>query len=234
MSTDEHKALEKREARREARLKAAMIVMMTAMLVGATTLLLARDDLMGGTTAGAILLAAVAAVALGAGAVALGAAPGEDARRLNAAGGRRDREQRARTGQLIALPASSLFLIVIASLNAQRMLDGERTLTAILPATMGALFVLLVPMMVMGWDGGARKLRKFLDDELTRAYRDQAVKTGFWVLLAAATTIYLVGLWRPEDAVTALPFALWAGGAAAALRFAQLHRRAEREMADDG
>ena len=85
----------------------------------------------------------------------------------------------------------------------------------------------------MGWDGGSKKIKRLIEDELTRSYRASAITCAFWVLLVGVAGAYLVGLWNPEAVIVALPMILWSSATTAALRFAQLHRRAEREMEAD-
>lgn len=223
--------LTRREARRERRMGAALVVLFSAIMAAAVLALsVTRRAWSLDAIIFAVALAAAAVAALGA---ALALRPGEDARRLAGAGGRTDREQSARAGQLATLPATSLILVLIGGLNAHRMMQGARGWEVILPAVMTAVVVLFTPLLVMGWDGGARRLKRFLDDELTRAHRAEVLKLGFWIVTLAVTAIYLAGLWRPQEAVTALPFALWAAGAATAFRFAQLHRRAEALGGDE-
>lgn len=234
MERAEQDRLAARERRRERRLKMALTVMWLALLAAGTFSLTGWRGVLDDAAAVAVLIA-LAATALVAAAAGLAFAPGVDRQRLQGLGGRRDREQRARTAQLTVLPASLLVLILVGSLNARRMLlEGERDSTALLPALLVALLVVLPPVMVMGWDGGARKLRRYLEDELTREFRARAIATGFWVLLPGVVAAYLIGLWRPADAVVLLPMVLWAGGAAAALRFAALHRSAEPDVGTDG
>ena len=73
----------------------------------------------------------------------------------------------------------------------------------------------------------ARKAKRFLEDELTRAFRARAITAGFWALLPGVAAAYVVGLWRPEWTVIALPVVMTVAGAVASLRFALLHRAAE-------
>jgi hypothetical protein len=160
--------------------------------------------------------------------------PGEARRKLAEAGGYRDRVQKEWVGRIAILPAASFGLTVIAMSRADEWLSGEDPgLSGALLAAAAVLNSLLIPVMVMGWDGGSRKQKRLLDDELTRAYRSSAITCAFWALLVGTMGVYLVGLWKPHYAVVALPMVLWVAAATAALRFAQLHRRAEREMADD-
>jgi hypothetical protein len=150
------------------------------------------------------------------------------------AGSYRDRVQRKWVSGITILPAATLGLTVIAMTRAQDWLSGEDTSWGgVVLAGVAVMNLLLIPVMIMGWDGGSRKMKRLLDDELTRAYRANAMTCAFWVLLVGVTAAYLVGLWNADAAIVALPMILWVSAATAALRFAQLHRRAEREMEGD-
>lgn len=232
MDAEERKALEKREARRWRRLEAPIIIMTLALaLLCATAVVTWKRNLLAPTVGVAIMLLLLV-IAVVAGALALTYSPNSSLR--GGTESRRDREQRARIAQMVSIPASSLALVILSMVKAQDVLAGDHDWGAVAMAVMGVLYVALIGAMVMNWDGGARKVRKFLEDELTREYRARALTCGFWVLLPGTSALYLFGLWRPEDAIVLFPIVLWAGAATAALRFAQLHRRAEREMGDDG
>lgn len=149
-------------------------------------------------------------------------------------GSYRDRIQRDWVRRITVLPGATLSITVIAMTRADEWLSGEDPgLSGVILAGAAALNLLLIPLMLMGWDGGSRKQKRFLEDELTRAYRASAITCAFWMLLVGTMGIYLVGLWKPHFAIVALPMVMWVAAATAALRFAQLHRRAEREMGDD-
>ncbi|RYG16342.1 MAG: hypothetical protein EON96_08955 [Caulobacteraceae bacterium] len=123
---------------------------------------------------------------------------------------------------------------MIAMTRADEWITGEdRGLSGVLLAGAAALNLLIIPVMVMGWDGGSRKQRRLLDDELTRAYRAQAMTWAFWILLIGVTGLYMVGLWSPRFAVVFMPMVMWAAAAMAALKFSALHKRADREARDD-
>lgn len=145
---------------------------------------------------------------------------------------RRDREQRARRSGLWATPWVLGLGLVVVTPAAWRLVQGSEALADWLWAGCGLLYAWIAPAMVMGWDGRSRKLRKFLEDEFTTALRARAMTAGFVALLAAMSGVYVLGLWRPEAAVAAMPVALAAGGLAAALRFALLDRAAD--AGDDG
>jgi len=147
----------------------------------------------------------------------------------------RDRLQRDWVRRITVLPAATLGITVIAMTRADEWLSGEdKGLSGVVLAAAAAINLLLIPLMLMGWDGGSRKMKRLLEDELTRAYRASAITCAFWILLVGAMGAYLVGLWKPPVAVVALPMILWVAAATAALRFAQLHRRAERDIGDNG
>lgn len=150
-------------------------------------------------------------------------------------GSYRDRIQRKWVGGITILPAATFGLTVIAMTRSQDWLSGEDTSwSGVILAGVAVLNLLLIPLMLMGWDGGSRKIKRLIEDELTRSYRASAITCAFWVLLVGVAGAYLVGLWNADAAIVALPMILWLSSATAALRFAQLHRRAEREMeADD-
>lgn len=161
--------------------------------------------------------------------------PGEAQKRLAQSGGYRDRLQRDWVARINFLPVAMLGLTVIAMARADEWLSGEDpSLSGVFLAAAAVLNVLLIPVMIMGWDGGSRKQKRLLEDELTRTYRADAMIRAFWVLLVGVMGLYLVGLWNPRVTVVALPMVLWIAAATAAMRFAALHRRAEREMEDDG
>ncbi|MFC7377000.1 hypothetical protein [Brevundimonas sp. GCM10030266] len=149
-------------------------------------------------------------------------------------GSYRDRVQRHWVGALAVLPAGTLGLTLVAMIRAEEWLSGEDTsLSGVLLAGVAVVHLLIIPLMLMGWDGGYRKMKRLLDDELTRAYRASAITCAFWVLLVGIAGAYLLGLWNADAAVIAMPLVLWVAATTAALRFAQLHRRAEREMGAD-
>jgi len=228
MNEREQRALEAREAKRARRFRTALIVLMAAVLIDIATAVSMVRGVIPPTTVTIIVLAFVT-VGLAALAMMLGHAPGPETRRLAASPGRRDREQRARTGQMMTLSISSLVFALIAVLRGGDIVAGEMELDAVMVIAAFAIMALTLPAMVMGWDGGARAAKRYLEDELTRAFRARAVTTGFWVLLPGMIAVYLFGLWRPDQAIVFMPLALWAGAAAACGRFALLHRAADRD-----
>lgn len=226
MDEAERRALEAREARRTARFKFALIVLVMAVMMDAAV---AIAMLRGMAPPAPVTIVVLGVVTVGLAVLAAAFAPGGEARRLAASPGRRDREQRARTAQMLVVSAMSAVIALIAVLRGGDIVAGDPEFSAVMVIIVFATLTLTLPAMVMNWDGGAQRARRYLEDELTRAFRARAIATGFWVLLPGVLGIYLTGLWRPEQAVIFMPLVLWAGAAAACLRFALLHRAAERD-----
>lgn len=237
----ERQALEAREAHRERRMRTALIAAGVAVMAAVATWLSSRQA--GDTDAGVLwagLLAILTLAALAAGWSAWRWRPGDDADRLAALrkarmGGWRDQQQNARAASVMFMPVALLSIMAIAVGAAARLtgLDAGDPPEVSDWVMAGAVVVwaLLLPAMVMGWDGQGRQMKRVLEDELVRSLRSRAMIAGFCVLLVGSCVVYLLGLWRPALGVTLLPAVLWAGGATAALRFGWLHRQAER---DDG
>jgi hypothetical protein len=138
--------------------------------------------------------------------------------------GRADREQATRSWQLVMFTLAALALSVVSSLAAERMVHGTAERTDWLVAMNAVLYAVLLPVMVMNWDAQARKLKKWLEDELVRTLQARALTAAFFVLMAGASGAYVVGLWRPEWAIIAMPIVLWSAAATASLRFVMLSR----------
>lgn len=155
--------------------------------------------------------------------------PGRPAAVLEASlGGRRDRVQRQRTQQLLLFPALMLAFFGQAFNAIEAVLAGRAEFHHLIQLSVPILYGWLIPAIVMGWDGGSRQNRKYLDDELTQVFRARSMILAFVVLMAGATLAFGLGLWRVQYGVAALPFVIAFGGAAAGLRFAWLDREAER------
>lgn len=228
MEEKEQRALAAREAKRTRRLKTALIVLMVVVMVDVATAISMARGIIPPTTVAIITLAAIT-IGLVALAAVLGHTPGPEARRLAGSPGRRDREQNARTGQIMTLSVSSGIFALIAALRGADIVAGELEFSAIAVIAAFAIIALTLPAMVMNWDGGARAAKRYLEDELTRAFRARAIATGFWVLLPGVLGVYLFGLWRPDQAIVFMPLALWAGAGAAAMHFALLNRAADAD-----
>lgn len=223
------------ERRRVMRYRIAVAVLCLGVFIGAFAAIRAHEDRL--DSSGIVTVATVVGIMLAlAGICGMFAFRSDDAERTaGEPGSYRDRIQRSWVSNLSILPAATLGLTVVAMTRAQEWLSGEDTSwKGLILAAVAVTNILLIPLMLMGWDGGSRKLKRLLDDELTRAYRASAITCAFWVLLIGVTGAYLLGLWNADAAVIAMPMILWLAAGTAALRFAQLHRRAERDMGDDG
>ncbi|RZJ94881.1 MAG: hypothetical protein EON88_11815 [Brevundimonas sp.] len=223
------------ERRRVMRYRIAVAVLCLGVFIGAFAAIRAHEDRL--DSSGIVMVAIVVGIMLAlAGICGMFAFRSDDAERTaGEPGSYRDRIQRGWVSNLTILPAATLGLTVIAMTRAEEWLSGEDTSwSGLMLAGVAVLNILLIPLMLMGWDGGSRKIKRLLDDELTRAYRASAITCAFWVLLVGVTGVYLLGLWNADAAVIAMPMILWLAAGTAALRFAQLHRRAERDMGDDG
>lgn len=145
--------------------------------------------------------------------------------------GRRDRLQGQRARQLAIIPSLSLMFLALALSAVHDILAGKGGFSDYLQLSLPVLYAWLTAAIVMGWDGGSRKNKRFLEDELTQSLRARSMILAFFVLMAGATVSLGLGLWRAEVGILSLPFVLAAGGASAGLRFAWLFREAGR---DDG
>lgn len=226
MDEAERRALEAGEAKRALRFKFALIVLMMALMMDVAV---AVSMLRGMAPPTSVTVIVLGLVTVGLVALAAAFAPGADARRLATGAGRRDREQRARTARMFTMSATSAVLAVVVVLHGGGVFDHKPEFPGLAIVLAFATVILTLPAMVMNWDGGGRAAKRFLEDELTQAFRARAIATGFWVLLPGALGVYLAGLWRPEQAIVFMPLVLWAGAAAACLRFALLHRAADRD-----
>lgn len=227
MMADNRKSTE-----RTSRTKFALLVMLTglgaAMLCGgiAWGVDTTGDE---ATTAGVIAGMGAAFMATG-GICAWLYRPGGPRWRVDpAAPGKRDRLQAQRARQLSIIPALSLIFIAQALSATHDILAGTGGLSDYLQLGLPVLYAWLTAVIVMGWDGGSRKNRRFLEDELTQSLRARSMIMAFFVLMGGATLSLGLGLWRAEVGILSLPFVLAAAGAAAGLRFAWLFREAGRD-----
>ena len=140
------------------------------------------------------------------------------------AAGRADREQATRAWTLLLMTFAALILSVVSAMAAERMVHGRADGMDWLAAMNAVLYAVLLPVMVMNWDAQARKLKKWLEDELVRTLQARALTAAFFVLMAGASACYVVGLWRADWAIVAMPLVLWSAAATASLRFVMLGR----------
>lgn len=216
---------------RARRFKGGLLAVGLAAAAAAVGLVLAMDGSALERRNALILLILAGALAVGAAVLIATAWPNAETRSVDAGLSRRDREQRQRRATLFAMPVQVMFALVLGVPAVVRLASGEPRSFDWMMASMVVLWAWVMPAAVMGWDGASRKARKFLEDELTQALRGRAMTLGYVVLLAGVSGVYLLGLWRPDWAMMAFPFALAIGAVTPALRFALLDRAAE---GDDG
>jgi hypothetical protein len=226
MDEDEKQAALARERRRRRRHGFALLVFMLG-IIGIGALALGED---GPDPQWAVAVAASGGVAMLVGAIlAWISKPGEDRRRLDAIMTYRDRVQRNRTTQLFTMSLMVLVEGIMIVGFSDDLLAG-RVNEAVAPLLIVVTFSWLIVMTVMEWDGGSRKMKKFLDDELSRHIRARATGLAFIVLMGGATLALAASVWAPNWTPLVLAFSLLASAGAAALRFALL----DREASGDG
>jgi hypothetical protein len=107
---------------------------------------------------------------------------------------------------------------------------GHRTVDHVHIAAWLVLSVVLLLALATG--GGwiyPRAVRDLANDEATRAHRDDAFRTAFFVSMGACVLLYLVSFYEPLTGRDALHLVMTFGIAAALLRFGFLERRALRD-----
>lgn len=234
-----------REQRREGRFSTAWYIVGAGLAVVGVGLVVGADgvdaDGAGGwaaRTAGGVENLSNGSLALGVAILALGVLmalfnwPGAAAKRLaEHAPGRAERVHKDRSSMLVIVPLTMLFFASRAVPGVGRMVDGTADFGDKLFLAVALLYAWLGPLIVMGWDGGSRRNRKYLEDELSRHIRARSIISAFFVLLAGTSGALALALFNPVWAVQTLPLALAGAGATAALRFAWLDHQAGR---DDG
>ncbi len=232
-----------RERRREGRFKGAWFVVGIGAAIAGLGLVVGADGVEADGAGGWAARAAGGADKLATGALALGVAvlicgalmalfnrPGEASRRLAAqGGGNAEKAHRDRAYMLSIIPLTMLFFASRAVPGVGRLVDGTADLGDKLFLGVALLYAWLGPLVVMGWDGGSRRNRKYLEDELSRHIRARSITFAFFVLLAGTSGALVLAMFNPVWAVQSLPPVLAGAGAAASLRFAWLDRQAGRE-----
>jgi hypothetical protein len=227
----EYRALIRREHDRQRRRFLAAL----PLAFGAPGLIVVLGLVMTGKTEGAWLWATIAGSTIALGltiwGVVLLRATDPDGNTL-ALAKRTDWIDEAQRGRVYAMLYTCIFAFILLPIGisaAGDMVSGDRNPIRVLNAMM-ALFIPLVQiLMLTGRDGGiTKKMRKYLDDEYTRALRARACGTGLAVAMGAASVVYLIGLWRPEVAVVLMLPVIFAGSFAAVIHYGLLERKAER------
>lgn len=145
--------------------------------------------------------------------------------------GRRDTEQRQRRSQLFGLSVACVCILGPGLNSIGKIQAGEGGYAIITFALMVAVMAWLVLALIHGWDGGSRKARTYLEDEWTRVLRATAMTWGYVALLAGASVVYAISLWRPDWTPYALAAALAVGAAVPALRFGFMDKAADGDDA---
>jgi len=177
-----------------------------------------------------VLAGVGAGLALGGMIIAWVKRPGAKGWRTETEPSKRDRLQAQRARQLWILPLVTAAFLIQSTLAVQDILAGEAGFADYISAPLPVLYAWVVAMITMGWDHQSRTQRRFMEDELTGLLRARAIGAAFVVLMAGATVAFVLGLWRAELGVAAMPFVLSAAGATAGIRFAWL----DREFGKDG
>jgi hypothetical protein len=89
--------------------------------------------------------------------------------------------------------------------------------------------ILLLALTTGGWWGYSKKVRELANDEVTRANRDVALRTGFLVGMSAAIVVYVISLVESITGREAAHIVLTFGIAPALLHLGLLERRALRD-----
>ncbi len=154
--------------------------------------------------------------------------PDSDTIRVEQAkGGYRDNVQKKRAVSIAIMPLTSLILVYLGTRSAWAIAGGQGNwddwkMAALSPVVSGVLL-----MMVTGFDiRGDRRLKRLLEDELTLSFRRSALNTALGVALAGMVVVFVLGLWKPQAAVAAMPGLMFVTASAAGLRYWQLDRRA--------
>lgn len=138
-----------------------------------------------------------------------------------------DRLSRRRARALPVLAA--VFLTQQAAFITQQVEDGTRTVDHV---KNGAWLILSVVLLLALTTGGfwlrRKSVRDLLDDDVTRANRGAAMRTGFLATMMGGIALYLLALFEPLGGREATHLLVTIGLAAALLRFGVLERRAHR------
>ena len=221
--------LEQREARRETRNGLGRFVMGLGVSLIGVGLLVRFDGPASHPDAAMWLMTAGAPLALAGAIWAWANRPGEDAKRLGASVAVVERAHRNRSIMLVLSPLFMLFFAGASLVATQDLLAGQGDNIDRLMIGAVIAYAWLGPLIVMGRGGLTARQRRVLEDELTRHHRAMAVGLGLVTLLAGVSGALVVGLWRLEWGVQALPLVLCLAGAATTLRFGWLDRKAAQD-----
>ncbi|WP_420471785.1 hypothetical protein [Brevundimonas sp. FT23042] len=214
--------VELKQRRRKFRMAVAAAVLGAGMAaVGAAIGLDRTGD---AATGWGVLTGVGAGLAAGGAVMAWLVRPGATGWRTEGEQTKRDRLQAQRARQLWMFPLLTLAFLFQSTLAVQDILAGEGNFADYIIAPMPVIYAWIVASIAMGWDHLSRTQKRYLEDELTAVLRARAIAAAFVVLMAGGTLAFVLGLWRTDAAVTALPFVLSAAGATAGIRYAWLDR----------
>jgi hypothetical protein len=94
------------------------------------------------------------------------------------------------------------------------------------------LVLSIVILLALTTGGGwiySRQVRRLANDEVTRAYRDQAFRVGFLASMATCVVIYFLSMFETFGGREAVHLVMTIGIASTLLWFALLERRAHRD-----
>lgn len=126
----------------------------------------------------------------------------------------------------------AIFLAQQASyFSGTRLGEGDRLVDHVAIGGWLALsIVLLLALATGGFWRRSANVRALMNDESTRANRDDAFRVGFLITMAGAIVLYVVSLFEQMSARETIHLVMTIGIAAALLRFGMLERRALREQ----
>jgi hypothetical protein len=131
-------------------------------------------------------------------------------------------ERRARM-----LPVLLIIFVSQQVIHFSRSTDG-----AVNRIHIAAWLVMSVVMILFLLTGGgwlhSERVRDLANDESTRAHRDDALRLGFLMSMAAGVALYVVTMFEPVSGRDAIHGMMTIGIAAALIRMAILERRAHR------
>ena len=109
-------------------------------------------------------------------------------------------------------------------------LENDAAVRAVDHVKIGAWLLLSIVLLLALATGGfwlkPKSVRALMDDEVTRANRAEAFRLGFLVTMVSAIALYLVCMFEPMSARTAIHLLTSIGIATALIRFGMLERRA--------
>ena len=182
----------------------------------------------GWAAAGVVLALAGLGVAIASFPLAGRYLPDSDTIRVeNARGGYRDNVQKKRAVSMALMPLTSLFLVYQGTISAWAIAGGQGESLNWMMVALSPMMSAVHLMMVAGLDNpGDKKMKRLLEDELTLSFRRSALNAALGVALAGMVVVFVLGLWRPQAAVAAMPGLMFVTASAAGLRYWQLDRRA--------